>query len=129
MSRRCDHLESLANSQMKERIMKKAARQLTLGALTVLAVVALSSAQGHKIPASKCSLPVDSTIVLEFPQGAAQTTVELKSDPNNLPTVNTNSQNPDKTLDAKFTSLAQTGTINGQPITSSLNPNVPSTGK
>jgi len=109
--------------------MEKTARQLALGALIVLALVTFMIGQGHKIPASKCSLPVDSTIVLEYPQGSAQTTVELKSDPNNVPTVNTNSQNSDKTLDAKFTSLAQTGTINGQTITANLNPNVPSTGK
>lgn len=97
-------------------------------ALTLGCALALF-AQFKPIPASHCALPVDSTVVIEYPMGSAPQTVTLTSDPNSIPEVDTSAQNPrDKTMTTKFLSLNQSGTIGGRPIHSRLAPNVPSTG-
>jgi hypothetical protein len=81
------------------------------------------------VPASRCTLPVDSTIVLEFPPQSQPQTIELKSDPTNLPTVDTDKETNAHSMASKFVSLSQSGTFGPNTINSELDPIVPSTGK
>ncbi len=113
---------------MAQREKKKSVLRATAFTTVVCGLLGSAFAQVHPIPASKCSLPVDSTIVLEYPLGSGQKNVTLNSDPNNVPTVETSKQKSDQTMDTKFTKLNQSGTIDGQPIASNLSPNVPSKG-
>lgn len=81
-------------------------------------------------PASKCSLPVVSTVVLEYPIGSAKVTATLSSDNADLPTVQTGKEDlTTHTMDSIFVALNLKGTFSGKPITSTLNGGFTSKGK
>jgi hypothetical protein len=73
------------------------------------------------IASSVCSLPVVSTVVLEYPIGSPHTTVILTSDPEALPTVYTGSLRSDQTMDSIFVALDLSGTYDKKPLKAKLN--------
>lgn len=107
-------------------------------ALAVLAVLVSVQFVSFAMPpqkqapagATKCSLPVVSTVVLEYPLGSPRVTATLTSSPTNLPTVSTSPEDPTThSMDSIFVALDLSGTYNGQPIKSVLNGAFPSKGK
>jgi hypothetical protein len=107
-------------------------------ALVILVVVAtvhfvsfaMPPQGGKALQASKCSLPVVSTVVLEYPVGSPHVTATLRSAPGDIPTVNTEQENlTSHTMGSVFVSLNLSGTFNGQPIKSVLNGDFPSKGR
>jgi hypothetical protein len=108
--------------------------RIALPLLAVLAIVQFVSfatpSQGAAIAASKCSLPVVSTVVLEYPLGSPKVTATLTSSPADLPTVATEAEDvATQTMESIFVALNLSGTYNGQPIKSVLNGEFPSKGK
>jgi len=93
------------------------------------AVVTLWAQSPKRIPTSDCSLDVDSTVVIQLPQGSNQQSIELKSDPAQKPTVRTDAENvTGKSMKTTFVSLTQEGTLNGKKLISGLHSNIPTTG-
>jgi hypothetical protein len=121
--------------------MKKANKKTAYWGRIALAVLALLvSVQfvslamppqgGESVAASTCSLPVVSTVVLEYPLGSPQVTATLTSTPDDLPTVYTAKESlTTQSMDSIFVALNLSGTFNGQPIKSVLNGEFPSKGK
>jgi len=110
--------------------MTNTKRILTTGAFAVLAFCFLGrDALAQTIPSSVCSLPVVSTVTLEYPVGSTRTTTILKSDPEALPTVYTSKIKPDDTFDSIFVALDLSGKYEDKPLTATLNGDIQSKGR
>ena len=101
--------------------------RFTSRALAVLALVVLSVAV---LDGAVCSLPVVSTVELEYPLGTPKTTAVLTSSPSDLPTVYTGLEDAaSQSMGSIFVALNLSGTFNGKPIKSVLNGDFPQQGK
>jgi hypothetical protein len=91
----------------------------------------VAMAQAEKTtPSSVCSLPVVSTVVLEYPLGSPKVTATLKSNPKDVPAVYTGKEElATHTMESIFVALNLSGTFSGKPITSTLNGAFASKGK
>ena len=92
------------------------------GILVGLRYATFAMVQDKATPSSVCSLPVVSTVVLEYPVGGPKVTATLSSDPADLPTVYTGKEEiTTHTMDSVFVALNLSGTFSGKPIKSTLN--------
>lgn len=107
-------------------------------ALAVLALLVGVQFAGFAMPlqaekpvaSSVCSLPVVSTVVLEYPLGSPKVTATLTSSSSDLPTVYTGEEDvASNSMDSIFVALNLSGTYNGKPIKSVLNGEFTSKGK
>jgi hypothetical protein len=102
--------------------MNQTKRVLSFGTICFVAFCLSGIVLGQgTVPSSVCSLPVVSTVVLEYPLGSPHRTATLKSAADSVPTVYTGKLRADHTMDSIFVSLDLSGTYDNKPLTSKLN--------
>lgn len=113
--------------------MRKTILRLAAIALAAALAAALHTAAQPAFKAvgkSTCSLPVESTMTIEYPLGSAPQTIKMASSPSEVPTVETDAQDPaSKKMRSTFVKLTLHGTLGGKPLVSRLNGRVKSFGE